>query len=96
VCSPSERVFGVADLMTREELIPRHRFRVASHSKTFTAAGVLKLHEAGSLHLDGLVGRYVQVSTRRRLIQRSVNCRTAPVSRGMAWMPRSGSSGAHS
>jgi D-alanyl-D-alanine carboxypeptidase len=52
-------VFGVANLMTGEELIPRHRFRVASHSKTLTAAGVLELHEAGSLHLDGLVGRYI-------------------------------------
>jgi D-alanyl-D-alanine carboxypeptidase len=55
-----ERAFGVADLTTGEELTPRHRFRVASHSKTFTAAGVLKLHEAGRLHLDDPVSRYVR------------------------------------
>jgi D-alanyl-D-alanine carboxypeptidase len=54
-----ERAFGVADLTTREELTPRHRFRVASHSKTFTAAGILKLYEAGRLHLDDAVGQYV-------------------------------------
>ena len=55
-----ERAFGVANLTTGEELTPRHRFRVASHSKTFTAAGVLKLHEAGKLHLDDPVSRYVR------------------------------------
>ncbi|WP_204278071.1 serine hydrolase, partial [Escherichia coli] len=38
-----EAAFGVADLSTGEALTPRHRFRVASHSKTFTAAGILKL-----------------------------------------------------
>src|ERR1700733_6222733 len=54
-----ERAFGVADLTTREELTSRHRFRVASHSKTFTAAGILKLYEAGRLHLDDAVGQYV-------------------------------------
>jgi D-alanyl-D-alanine carboxypeptidase len=55
-----ERAFGVADLRTGEQLTPRHRFRVASHSKTFTAAGILKLHEAGRLHLDDPVSRYVR------------------------------------
>jgi D-alanyl-D-alanine carboxypeptidase len=54
-----ERAFGVANLTSREALTPRHRFRVASHSKTFTAAGIFKLHEAGRLHLDDSVGRYV-------------------------------------
>src|SRR3546814_13907765 len=38
-----ERAFGVADLATGEPLTPRHRFRVASHSKTFTATGILRL-----------------------------------------------------
>ena len=35
-----ERAYGHANLETREALTPRHRFRVASHSKSFTAAGV--------------------------------------------------------
>ena len=38
-----DEAFGVADLSTGEKLTPRHRFRVASHSKSFTAAGVMKL-----------------------------------------------------
>ncbi len=40
-------------------LTPRHRFRVASHSKTFTAAAVLLLRERGRWRLDDPVGRYV-------------------------------------
>jgi D-alanyl-D-alanine carboxypeptidase len=54
-----ERAFGQADLATGEALTPRHRFRVASHSKSFTAAGVLKLREAGRLKLDDRIGAFV-------------------------------------
>jgi CubicO group peptidase (beta-lactamase class C family) len=55
-----EQAFGVADLGTGEKLTPRHRFRVASHSKSFTAAGIMKLREQGRLELDDAVGRYVE------------------------------------
>ena len=55
----AERCFGVADLTTGEALTSAHRFRVASHSKTFTAAGIMLLHEAGRLHLDDPVARHV-------------------------------------
>ena len=55
-----ERAFGQANIVTRVALTPRHRFRVASHSKTFSAAGVLKLREEGKLSLDDRVGRYVE------------------------------------
>ena len=54
-----ERAFGVADLATGEKLTPRHRFRVASHSKTFTSVGILRLREAGALRLDDPVGTHV-------------------------------------
>jgi len=54
-----ERAYGFADAVTGERLTPRHRFRVASHSKSFTAAGILMLREAGKLGLDDPVGRYV-------------------------------------
>jgi CubicO group peptidase (beta-lactamase class C family) len=47
-----ERAWGTADLATGETLTPRHRFRVASHSKSYTAAGILKLREQGKLKLD--------------------------------------------
>lgn len=54
-----EQAFGHADLTQGVALTPRHRFRVASHSKSFTAAGVLKLREAGRLQLDDPIGRHV-------------------------------------
>src|SRR5690348_9844425 len=55
-----ERAFGSADLAAGEPLTPRHRFRIASHSKSFTAAGVMKLREAAKLRLDDPIGQYVK------------------------------------
>jgi D-alanyl-D-alanine carboxypeptidase len=50
---------GVADMRTDKPMTPRHRFRIASHSKTFTASGVMLLREQGKLGLDDPIGRYV-------------------------------------
>ena len=55
-----EQAFGHADLAQGTALTPRHRFRVASHSKSFTAAGVLKLREQKRLTLDDAVGKHVK------------------------------------
>jgi CubicO group peptidase (beta-lactamase class C family) len=54
-----DEAFGVADLATGERLTPRHRFRIASHSKSFTAAGIMKLQEEGRLRIDDPVGKFV-------------------------------------
>lgn len=54
-----EAAFGKADLTSGEALTPRHGFRIASHSKSFTAAGLLRLAEAGRLRLDDAAGTYV-------------------------------------
>ena len=48
--------FGEADQAVGEALTTEHLFRVASHSKTFTAVAVLQLVEAGRLRLDDTVG----------------------------------------
>src|SRR4029079_15915516 len=56
----AEHAFGLANVDTGEKLSPRHRFRIASHSKAFTAAGTLKLREQGRLQLDDPVGKYVR------------------------------------
>lgn len=56
----TEYAFGHANLATGEKLTPRHRFRVASHSKSFTAAGIMKLREQRKLRLDDPVGQYVE------------------------------------
>jgi CubicO group peptidase (beta-lactamase class C family) len=55
-----ERAFGCADIVEREPLTPRHRFRVASHSKSFTAAGIMKLREESKLGLDDRIGQHVE------------------------------------
>jgi len=54
-----ERAFGHADLVAGTMLTPRHRFRVASHSKSFTASGIMKLREQGKLRLDDPIGQYL-------------------------------------
>ena len=54
-----ERAFGCADISSGEELTPRHRFRVASHSKSLTAAAIMRLREQGRLRLDDAAGHHV-------------------------------------
>ncbi len=46
------RGYGYADLERQIPMTPRHIFRVASHSKTFTATAVMQLMEQGKLRLD--------------------------------------------
>lgn len=55
-----EKAYGHADIVRRERMTPRHRFRVASHSKSFTAAAILRLKEEGKLRLDDPAGAYVE------------------------------------
>lgn len=50
---------GVADLAAGTPLTTDHRFRVASHSKTFTATAVMQLAERGALRLDDTVGDHL-------------------------------------
>jgi D-alanyl-D-alanine carboxypeptidase len=54
-----EAAFGHANLAQQTPLTAQHRFRVASHSKTFTAAAVLKLREQGRLKLDDRLGQHL-------------------------------------
>lgn len=55
-----DQAFGTADLSSGDALTPRHRIRVASHSKTFTAVAVMALVEEGRLRLDDRCGNYVE------------------------------------
>jgi CubicO group peptidase (beta-lactamase class C family) len=55
-----DRAWGYANASRKQELTPRHRMRVASHSKSFTAAGIMKLREKGKLQLDDPAGKYVK------------------------------------
>lgn len=51
--------YGHADVENDVALTDRHLFRIASHSKTFTATAVFQLAERGSLRLDDEAGQYV-------------------------------------
>src|SRR5881392_687628 len=50
---------GHADLERDVDLRIDHTFRIASHSKTFTATAVLLLAERGALRLDDTVATHV-------------------------------------
>lgn len=51
--------FGMANIETQEKLTPDHLFRVASHSKSFTAVAIMQLVEAGKLALDDPASKYL-------------------------------------
>lgn len=50
---------GLADVERGERLTHQHRFRIASHSKTFTGVAVMRLVEQGELRLDDRAGVWV-------------------------------------
>ncbi len=54
-----EHATGKANLETGRKLTPRHMQRIASHSRAYIAAAVMKLREKGRLKLDTPVGTYV-------------------------------------
>ncbi len=47
-----KRAYGYANLEKKERLTTDHIFRIASHSKTFTATAIMQLAEKGKLQLD--------------------------------------------
>jgi CubicO group peptidase (beta-lactamase class C family) len=51
--------YGLADVEQGIELTENHLFRIASHSKTFTATAVFQLAEQGRLRLDDKAGLHV-------------------------------------
>jgi D-alanyl-D-alanine carboxypeptidase len=53
------KAYGVSNLDTRENLTTSHLFRIASHSKTFTATAIMQLVEAGKLRLDDAAGSWI-------------------------------------
>ncbi len=54
-----EAAFGVCSLLSGKRLMPDTRLRVASHSKTFTAVGIMRLVDTGQVRLDDPAGRFV-------------------------------------
>ena len=53
------KAYGLANLDSGEALATSHLFRIASHSKTFTATAIMQLVEAGKLRLDDAAGAWI-------------------------------------
>ena len=51
--------FGFADLATKRPMTPATKFRMASHSKLFTATAIMQLREQGKIRLDDPVSKYL-------------------------------------
>ena len=51
--------YGLADVEAGVELTSQHLFRIASHSKTFTATAIFQLAEQGRLRLDDKAALHV-------------------------------------
>ncbi|MER7251068.1 serine hydrolase domain-containing protein [Kribbella sp. NPDC000426] len=64
--------YGLADVENDVPLTEQHLFRIASHSKTFTATAVMQLVEQGRLRLDDKVEQHVTEIVGTPLGQRTV------------------------
>ena len=51
--------FGYADTKAKRPMTPTTKFRMASHSKLFTATAIMQLREQGKLRLDDPVSKYL-------------------------------------
>lgn len=51
--------YGYANIEKGEKLTPNHIFRIASHSKTFTATAIMQLSEQGKLKIDDSAATYI-------------------------------------
>ncbi len=51
--------FGFADTAKKTPMLPQTKFRMASHSKLFTATAIMQLREKGKLRLDDPVSKYL-------------------------------------
>jgi D-alanyl-D-alanine carboxypeptidase len=51
--------FGHADIKAKKPMTPETRFRMASHSKLFTATAIMQLREQGKVRLDDPVSKHL-------------------------------------
>lgn len=53
------KAYGYANLEKKQKLTPDHIFRIASHSKTFTATALMQLQEKGKIRIDEYIADYL-------------------------------------
>ncbi|MBD3190524.1 MAG: serine hydrolase [Candidatus Heimdallarchaeota archaeon] len=54
-----KKTYGYADLENKIKLTDQHMFRIASHSKLFTATAIMKLYYEDKLSIDDRVSKYL-------------------------------------
>ncbi|NHJ87753.1 MAG: beta-lactamase family protein [Asgard group archaeon] len=54
-----KKEYGYADIKNKEKLNGSHIFRIASHSKLFTATAIMKLYHEEKLSIDDKVSKYL-------------------------------------
>jgi CubicO group peptidase (beta-lactamase class C family) len=54
-----KKEYGYAELETKTKLNDHHLFRIASHSKLFTATAIMKLYYKGKLSIDDKVAKHL-------------------------------------
>ncbi len=79
--------YGYADLERHIAMTPGHIFRIASHSKTFTATAIMQLVEAGKLRLDDPLANYIpwlqdQIGLTKVTVRQALNHTTGIVRNG--------------
>lgn len=65
-----ETAVGVADVESGLEATPDTQYRVGSITKTFTAAAIMQLRDAGKLDLEDALDRHVEGAAHRPTIRR--------------------------
>lgn len=53
------KAYGLASVENKEKMTTEHVFRVASHSKTFTAVSIMQLVESGKVVLDDPLSKFI-------------------------------------
>lgn len=67
------KAYGFANLEHRTPMAPEHIFRIASHSKTFTATAIMQLVEQGRLRLDDRLAQHLPWLTSPATIRQALN-----------------------
>jgi CubicO group peptidase (beta-lactamase class C family) len=62
--------YGAADVVSSVEATPDTQYRVGSITKTFTAAAIMQLRDAGKLDLEDTLDRHVEGAAQRPTIRR--------------------------
>ena len=54
-----QKEYGYANLKEKKKLTDKHLFRIASHSKLFTATAIMKLYSEEKLSIDDKISKYL-------------------------------------